>query len=301
MKHGLHHENANATSLGVVRAAVFTLWLGLFLNGWPGLLVPPSELFVVRGLWRLLPAAVLEWIISPAWAAAFPWVFVPVVLAAALGLRPYRLWGGLAFGCILLFEGWVMGLASSVYHLHTLALVMAGVLAFAPAADGFTLGRREPQNRAPAAYRFPLLVMLAAGLLCYAMIGVHRIIHGDVRIYTNPDVMRAWLLIRASEPASTDFTFGLTVANNPWLLAMARLGFFVSTVLEVAAFACLRWRLFAWGWVIFFTAFHGLSLFMLNLFFWENTVLFWLLLLPLGAWLPRRRAERSLTVPAISP
>jgi hypothetical protein len=286
MKHGLHYENASASSLGLVRATVFGLWLGLFARDWPGVLVPEPELFVTRGIWLLLPRAVVEWLISPAWMAIFPWVFVPSVLAATLGLRPFRLWGPIALLCILILDGWYMGLSSFVYHARGLALVMTGVLVCSPSADGFSVGGKATRERTASAYQFPLLIMLVAALLCYTMVGVHRFARGDYRVFDSA-VVRSWLLQRGQE----EFKYGLLVANTPWLLWCFRAGFFVCTVLEVISLACLRWRTFAYGWLVFFTVFHFLSLLTMNIFFWENTILLWLLFLPLGAWMAARKSK----------
>jgi hypothetical protein len=296
MKHGIHFENATATSLGVFRAAVFALWLGLFASSWPGLLPPVPELFQARGLWLLLPKDVLEWIIGPAGMDVLPWVFIPTVLAAALGLRPFRLWASLAFLCILVFDGVSLGLSPFAYHAHAFALVIAGILIFSPAADGFVLGGGKTNVREASAYRFPLLLITAVGLLCYTMIGVHRFARGDYRVFANEEVAFAWLINRSVSAYPDGFDFGLTVATTPWLFALYRIGFVVSTVMEVASFACLRWRAFARIWLLFFTAFHFLSLVTMNIFFWENTILLWLLFLPLGVWLPLRAAKALKTV-----
>jgi hypothetical protein len=289
MKHGLHYENATAASLGLVRASVFALWLGLFAYHWPGVIAPVPELFVTRGIWLLLPRTVVEWLISPQWMAIFPWVFVPSVLAAALGLKPFRLWGPLALLCILILDGWYMGLSSFVYHARGLALVMTGVLVCSPSADGFAIGggSRARTRCEASAYGFPLLLMLVVALLCYTMVGVHRFARGDYRVF-DAEVVRAWLLMRGQGP----FTYGLVVANSPWMLWCFSVGFFICTVLEVISLACLRWRTFAYGWLIFFSIFHFLSLLSMNIFFWENTILLWLLFVPLGAWM-RTRESRS--------
>ncbi len=298
MKHGLHFENANATSLGVFRAALFTLWLGLFASAWPGLLAPVPELFQVRGIWLLLPKPALEWIIGPVGTGLLPWVFIPAVLAAALGLRPFRLWAALAFLCILVFDGLALGLSPFAHHARAFALVIAGILIFSPAADGFTLGGSRPTAREPSAYRVPLLLITAVGLLCYTMIGVHRFARGDYRVFANEEVASAWLINRSVSAYPDGFDFGLTVATTPWLFAIYRIGFLVSTVMEVASFACLRWRVFARIWLIFFTVFHFLSLVTMNIFFWENTILLWLLFLPLGVWLPLRQTNENSIVRA---
>lgn len=288
MIHGPHYENATARSLGMVRAAVFTLWLGIFLWAYPGAIRMQPELYIERGVIRWFPDwlnALVAGLGSEAW---FPWAFAAAVLAAALGLRPFRLWGALALALILMLEFWSKGFSGFVYHSWVLPLVMAAVLVCSPSADGFAVGRRERTERDPGAYRFPLLVMTTAGLFCYMFIAVHRMVHGDHEIF-NGEALRSWLLVRSQAPSSYGFRFGTTVANTPWLFAVYRAGFVVSTVIESLAPLCLYSRRFARGWLAFMLVFHVLSVLTLNIFFWENSLMLPLLLLPLGVWAARRK------------
>ena len=163
---------------------------------------------------------------------------------------------------------------------------MAAVLVCSPSADGFAVGRRKPAGREPEAYRFPLLVMTVAGLFCYMFIAVHRMVHGDHEIF-NGEALRSWLLVRSQAPSSYGFRFGTTVANTPWLFAVYRAGFVISTVIEALAPLCLYSRRFARGWLGFMVVFHALSVMTLNIFFWENSLMLPLLLLPLGVWAAR--------------
>lgn len=286
---GMHYENATARSLGMVRAAVFTLWIGIFFRVYPNSPAMPSGLYIERGAIRWMPDGVNALLAGLGSATWFPWVFVPVVLAAALGLRPFRLWGPLALGLILMLEFWAKGFSGFVYHAWVLPLVMAGVLVCAPSADGFALDRREKAVRDPAAYRFPLLVMTTAGLFCYMFIAVHRMVHGDYEIFQG-EALHAWLLVRSQAPSSYGFEFGTTVANTPWLFAIYKAGFVISTVIESLAPLCLYARRFALGWLGFILIFHLLSLVTLNIFFWENSLLLPLLFLPLGLWAGRTNA-----------
>jgi hypothetical protein len=289
LKPALHHENANATSLGVVRAGVFALWLYVFLTRWPHGIELPAELFVARGVGLLVPETVLSLLLSPGFTAFFPWVFVPVVLAAALGLRPFRLWAVLAVVLLVMFDCRAKGFSGFVYHSMVLPLATTGVLACAPAADGFVVQRSKAAAVKPdSVYRFPLLVMLTAGLFCYTFMAVHRLVNGDYAVF-NGEALHAWLLVRSQEPASTGFVLGTAVANSPVMFALYKAGFLVTTVLELLSLLCLYSRRFALVWLVYFLVFHVLSLLTLNIFFWENSLMLPLLMLPLGAWIGVRR------------
>lgn len=286
-----HHENATARSLGLVRAVVFTLWIVVFFRSANGVIIPPSELFQTFGLGRLIPRPLLEWLLGPVGSAVFPWVFLPVLAAAALGLRPFRFWGLAALPLIFWLDFLGKGFSGFIYHAHAMILVAALVLACSPAADGFALrlGRSKPvPPRPPAAYGFPLLVMLAAGLMCYSFIAMHRFTIGGPAVF-HGDALRSWLFVRSLEPGIyPNFSLGLIVANSALGLAIYKAGFLVSTIMEVLAPVCVVSRRFALVWLLFITVFHFLSLLTLGILFWENTILLWLLLAPVGAWCARR-------------
>lgn len=285
----LHHENANATSLGMVRAGVFGLWLVLFCDKWFTGVELPVEIYQVRGMVKLLPEDLLAFLLGPGVRSLFPWFFIPVVAAAAAGLRPFRLWGALSLVLILMFECWAKGFSGFVFHATVLLLVMAGVLVCSPAADGFAAGgRKNGAERPVEAYRFPLLVMLTAGLFCYTFIAVHRLVVGDYAVF-NGESLRAWLLVRSQEPATNAFRLGTTVVNSPLMFAIYKAGFLVSTVMEAASLVCLYSRRFARVWLVYFLVFHVLSVLTLNIFFWENSLMLPLLMLPLGAWVAGRK------------
>lgn len=286
-----HHETATARSLGLVRAVVFTLWIIVFYCDAHDVIHPPAELFQPLGLARLIPHSLRAWLLGSSGVALFPWIFFPVVAAAALGLRPFRFWGPAALVLILWLDLRNKGFSGFVYHAQAMILIAALVLAFSPAADGFALrfGRAKPTPpRSPSAYRFPLLVILAAGLLCYSFIAMHRFTFGGPAVFQG-DALRSWLLVRCQEPSAYPaFGLGLLIANSTFGFALYKAGFLLSTVMEVLAPVCVASRRFALAWLLFITVFHLLSLFTLGIFFWENTVLLWLLLAPVGAWLPDR-------------
>jgi hypothetical protein len=70
-------------------------------------------------------------------------------------------------------------------------------------------------------------------------------------------------------------------------------GFLATTILEVSAVAVLvsdRYRLF---WLVATTLFHILTLFLMNILFWENVLL---LFVTLGPMWSREKESRRLTV-----
>lgn len=302
MKASLHQETASAVRLGIVRVVVYSLWLSTFLTCWPGRIHLSSTLVMPPGIFSFLPASLIEWMLSPTTTAWLPWTFVPVVMAAALGLKPFRLWSGLAPIAILCFDAWLMSSSGYVFHARTFALLMALVLTFSPAADGFSLTKRHVEPPRPSvAYQFPIFVMLAAGLLCYTFIGVHRLAYGDTAVF-HGESLRAWLLVRSQQPAETSFKLGLLIANAPFWFAVYKIGFVVTTMMEVLSLLCLFSRKFALGWLIFMSVFHILSLFTLNIFFWENTLLLWLLILPMrNQLLPTVDGQTSPQTPLCMP
>lgn len=124
-----------------------------------------------------------------------------------------------------------------------------------------------------------LYVMLAASLLCYTFIGVHRVVHGDTAVF-NGESLRSWLVVRSQDQTPLGFKLGLHVANTPALFMLYKIGFVFTTLVELLSLLCLYSRRFAIAWLAYMTVFHLLSLVTLNIFFWENTILLWFLMVP---------------------
>jgi hypothetical protein len=263
----LHYASATPRSLGVLRAAVFGLWMVLFSFDVGERFKLAEEFHNSRGLIRLIPDFLQERMFAPGGQTLLGWIYFPLVGAAMLGLRPWRLWGPLALGCILWFESINKGFGEYVSHGHGMLLLGALVLTGARAADGFALGGKGAAGgeKAELEARFAVLVFTVGSLLCYTFIAGHRFTVGRVEVFAG-EALRTWFLLRSQEP-HVWFDYGLWVANTPWAMGLMK--------------------------VIFISAFHGLCLLTMNLFFWENTILLWLLFLPLGRWLGRERDEAS--------
>jgi len=59
----------------------------------------------------------------------------------------------------------------------------------------------------------------------------------------------------------------------PWLAAMLKGGYFVTTLFELASVGVLFSRTFGMLWLAVIGSFHFITLFSMNIFFWENLVL----------------------------
>lgn len=266
-----------ARTLGLMRAVVYALWLATFFRYWPGNVRLPAELFVPVGVFALLPAGWVSWLFEAINQHWLVWLLVPVFSAAALGLAPFRLWSALSLIGIVCLNGWILGQSGFIFHAQVMALLMAMVLTFSPAADGFAVLPRRPPR--PEACRMALYVMLAASLLCYTFIGVHRVVHGDTAVF-NGESLRSWLVVRSQDQTPLGFKLGLHVANTPALFMLYKIGFVFTTLVELLSLLCLYSRRFAIAWLAYMTVFHLLSLVTLNIFFWENTILLWFLMVP---------------------
>ncbi len=69
------------------------------------------------------------------------------------------------------------------------------------------------------------------------------------------------------------FSYGLWILENPWIEGLFKAGFFLTTLAEVFSPLCLFSRRFRIFWLLLMIPFHFLTLFTMNIFFWENLLL----------------------------
>jgi hypothetical protein len=265
------HDRASARSLGILRAAVFTIWLGdLLREPITDLARLPVDLFDPLGVLKLVPAEVWPVVFSVPFLVTFKWAMVALALPLALGIGPYRLLAVAAALAFTLWQGLSRGMLG-VVHREMAILYVTWVLALAPAADAFRLGPLRPP-RAAAWYRAPLMAATLAYLLTYAAVGVRRLTAAGPEIFTDGTILR-YLVMRSGEPGWWRDGAGLAVLSQPWLAWLVQLAFPVVTLFEVLAPLTLIDRRFRLAWIVVIVPFHLLSWGMMQIFFLQNILL----------------------------
>ncbi len=212
---------APAARLGAVR-----LLTGVYALGY----------FAVRGghlaAVARLPAATFRPVglasLAPAPLAAF-WVYATVAAAAlagvayALGFR-YRVTGPL-FAALLL---WVTSYRNSwgmIFHTDNLAVAHVTLLAFAPAADAFSLDARRrapPPAGGPEGhhrYGFALRLLCLVTALTYVLAGVAKLRNGGLG-WASGETLRVWIGIdnlRKLELGDLYSPLGFALLRHPWV------------------------------------------------------------------------------------
>jgi hypothetical protein len=286
------NEHASARLLGVVRIAVFGLWLAnVLLVHLEDLAALPPELLSRHGVLRLIPLALWREMWDPAFLFAMKAALVVTLVWSMLGLRGYQAVAIAACVGITLFDGMEKSLGH-INHSKFVMLYAAWVLAAFPSADAVSLAPRRGAPAAPVLYAAPVIAISLLILVPYSMIGAFRLARGGPEIFFG-DALEAWFLKRSLEPSATAFRFGITVVENAALLAVAKLGFALTGVLELLSPLCLVSRRFRWLWIPVMIGFHFFSLVTMNIFFWQNALLILLVITDCDRLLAPRSAAAS--------
>jgi hypothetical protein len=161
--------------------------------------------------------------------------------------------------------------------------LLAGAIFSAMAwADHFEARRcRRAGLPAPSPrHDLAFMTVITSLLLAYAGIGIHRLSDDSPDVFlSNP--VPVWAFANSFKPSFVSDLIGpiaRAISHNgfaSWILAV---GFPMITIFEVLSPWTLFSRPFRLLWLFVMSGFHFLSLLVLNLFFWENLLLIWLIL-----------------------
>jgi len=253
------------------------------LNGQPSNLAAlPKEWFQAFGVVAILPDSLLAFLFKTQVLLIMKWAAVSLSVILVLGLGPYR---PLAITfCILYFilVSLGVGFGGFVGHARKALMFCTWVLAMFPAADALAVGRRPQSARDPAEYRAPLVYMTAVFTICYAFLGLRRLVHGGMEIFTG-DAIAIELAMKSLMPSRFGYEYGTLALTSPTFALLMKAGFFGITVAELLAPICLFSKPFRYLWAAIMVPFHISTLFTMNIFFANNMVLILLLMTPLGS------------------
>ena len=288
---GLLDEPVSPETLGVVRAAVFLMWLVEVvpdpLSFWGEL---PNSMREPVGVFKLVPDAGWDRLLEPEVLDRLQKVLVALLVLSALGVRPY---GPTATATAALLTGHQALLRSFTFtnHEELGLLVCAYVLALFPAADGFALRARRRPTASPETYAAAVHAMSLLLLLPYCGIAARRLVRGAPGIFTG-DSLAHWLA--SLDALDRDaFGIGLWVLRHPRLVTFLKAGFVVTTVFELLAPLCLIVPRVHRAWIPVIVSMHLVNRLTLKLFFWQNSLLIVLLLTGTERRVARVRAWAS--------
>lgn len=288
------HANVAPRTLGFVRAWVFGIWLVIVLTDRFGQLAAlPPALFEPYGVLHVIPGVVWSLILTSTGLLLLKLALVGLIVLTMVGARPYRPIALSAVALIVVHQGLVRGFGF-INHAELAALYAAAVLALFPAADGFALSPRKEPSAPPATYSLAMVLATLLPLLAYSAIALYRVAKAAPDIFFSDTMLH---YIGRSTFRSSYFGMGwgrFVLEHVAWAGPLINAGYFVVTLFEIASPFCLFSKRLRVAWLCVIVPFHVSTLFLMNIFFWENLLLFCVTMTDIdrivARWPSRRRA-----------
>ena len=292
MPEGARDGQASPETLGLIRAAAFLMWLIEIGNDPIARLGElPRSMHEPVGVGRLVPDEAWDRILTPESLGRLQKLLVVLVVACALGVRPYRPTATATAALLTVHQSIVRGYTFT-NHEELALLICTYVLALFPAADGLAWPGRRRATATPETYGAAIQAMALLLLIPYSEIGARRIVRGGPAIFTGASLPH-WLgALDALDPAA--FGVGLEVLRRPRLVRLLKGGFVVTTVFELLAPLVLIRQRLRRAWIVVIVSLHLVNRLTLKLFFWQNSALIVLLLTKPERWGIRARASGAL-------
>jgi hypothetical protein len=267
----LIHEQAGPRLLGLARRGIFALWIGkLLLDPLSRLAEMPKAMLRPVGALNLLSPEGLNGLFSARGLADF-WYGTVAVLVVCLCARRRRAIAVLYTAAAVLLTVYSSVIRSFGPAVHTDIVLLLAVYALAGFAwaDLFA-------PKAPGRYSYPLITIIALLCLAYTLVGLNRVVTGGIDVFTG-NTMEAWAVDASLRGYYFNTNVGWHVPAWPVTLFLLQSGLPVITVFEILAPLCLAWPRFRWGFIPVMLSFHALSLVFMNIFFFDDMLLYLLL------------------------
>jgi hypothetical protein len=128
-------------------------------------------------------------------------------------------------------------------------------------------------------------VMWLAGLMLiipYTYIALNRFLIGGVDVF-HGDALLDYINLTSRRYSVYHSSVFLGLIRIGWLAAALKVGYFVTTLFELSSVGALFSRVFRLVWLVVIVSFHFVTLFAMNIFFWENLLLV-LVIFGWGVW-----------------
>lgn len=269
----LIHEEAGPGLLRLARLGVFALWVVKLLLDpvWRLAEMPPQMLRPI-GVLNLFSEEALGALFSGPGLWTF-WLCTLVVVASCL--PPMRWLMGtalrytLAAAVLTIYSSLIRSFGPAV-HTDIVLLLSTYALAGFAWADVFA-------PKAPGRYSYPLITMIALLCLGYMLVGLNRVTTGGIGVFTG-DTMLAWAVDASLRGYYFNTDIGWHVPQWPVTAFLLEAGLPVITVFEILAPLCLASPYFRRVFIPVMLSFHGLSLVFMNIFFFDDMLLYLLLI-----------------------
>jgi hypothetical protein len=282
----LLHEQAGPRLLRLARLGIFALWIvKLLLDPLWRLADLPREMLKPVGILNLLPATALDTLLTPSGLTSF---LVATLLVLALGLTDkfFHLTATVAALLLTAYSSLIRSFGPAV---HTDIVLLLAVYALAGFAWADWIALKFGGKKSDASSSYPLVTIVAMLCLSYCLVGLNRTVAGGIEVFTG-DTMEAWAVDASLRGYYFNTNIGWHVPEWPGITLMLRGGLPVITLFEILAPLCLAWPRFRWVFIPVMLSFHALSLVFMNIFFFDD-MLVYLLLVDWSRRFPSLRAK----------
>lgn len=284
--------NSTARDLGIIRFTVFAIWLIIItLSPITSYSYLPVELFQPLGIFSLIfpdsNSFFTLLILSETFLFFLKYSLILGIILCMVGFRPFSYVAIPTVLLLFLIDGIIKGFGGFVNHAELGILYTTIILALFRSSDGFSIfNKRSDSKEIPDDYyTLPILLIALTLTLAYSFIGIHRFLYGGVEQFFN-DSMFVHLTVNSLNYSKFSFDFGLLIVESKYLLTITKIGFLAVTIFEIASPFILLFKALRYLWLIVIIPFHLLSLFLMNIFFWENLILIILLFV----YLPQKKS-----------
>ena len=284
----LLHEQAGPRLLRFTRIGIFALWtLKLLLDPLWRLSEMPREMWRPVGVLAFIPAGYTDQFLSANGLAAL-WSCTLIILALCLTNQAFPFFATGAAFLLTVYSSLIRSFGPAV---HTDIVLLLSVYALAAYAwSDWIAAKLSGKKSAPPSWSsYPLITIVCFLCISYCLVGLNRTIAGGINVFTG-DTMEAWAVDASLRGYYFNTNIGWHVPEWPGITLMLRGGLPVITLFEILAPLCLAWPRFRWVFIPVMLSFHALSLVFMNIFFFDD-MLVYLLLVDWSRRFPSLRAN----------
>jgi hypothetical protein len=273
----LIHEQAGPRLLGLTRLGILALWIiKLLLDPLWRLADMPREMFQPIGLLALFPAAVQNALLTPGGLVTLL-ILTLASLAFCLTNRAFPLASTLAAILVTIYSCLIRSFGPAVHTDIVLILALYVLAGFAWADFFATKLSREKSLPSGSWSSFPIVTIVALLCLSYMLVGLNRTIAGGLGVFTG-DTMEVWAIDASLRGYYFNTNIGWHIPEWPLVVVMLRSGLPVITLFEMTAPLCLVSSHYRRVFIPVMLSFHLLSLVFMNIFFFDDMLLYLLLI-----------------------
>ena len=273
----LIHEQAGPGLLRLARLGIFALWiLKLLLDPLWRLAEMPREMFQPVGLLNLFPKDAQTGLLQDSNLLVF-WLSIQAILIGCLFLqRPlgFAFLSTVAAFFLTLYSSLIRSFGPAVHTDIVLLLAVYALAAFAW-ADWIALAFGGKKSATSSSY--PLVTIVAMLCLSYCLVGLNRTVAGGISVFTS-DTMEIWCIDAGLRGYYFNTNIGWHIPEWPAVVFLLRGGLPFITLFEITAPLCLAVPHYRWIFIPVMFSFHLMSLVFMNIFFFDDMLLYLLLI-----------------------